>query len=399
MSTALWLPRRVLEALMPPAEPRLALMSFVARLPTFLVTLSLVLIVREQGGTFTWAGLLSANYALGVVIFGPVVATSVSRHGGKWPMRLTGLAFPLVSIALVYSSSPRSLWQAILAFVLGAALPPTVAVMRSLWGQLGLADSKVRAAYTWEATVTELLAVTSPALLAVLMLTGSAGNALILAAITGGSAAWLVGGSDVSTRVVEPDSTGRRHLTATFTPLLSPPFVLLLVAMLVCAAALGMTALAIPAFVDTHGDAGVSGAVYAAWGVGSAIGVVLLGSAVVSSRSLPWLVLIYAAGTALPLVASTNVALAVTLAIGGAPIALVSACELTLVNDLVPKVDLPVAFTWAGTISLLGEGIGFQAGGALAEHVGTDGVFIGASCIALAAMIPAIVLATITNRD
>lgn len=156
-------------------------------------------------------------------------------------------------------------------------------------------------------------------------------------------------------------------------------FLLLLSTMALTAVSLGMIALAIPTFVEAKGDPGATGLVYAAWGVGSTIGIIMFGRsrAIAQSAYFPLLVLALAVGAAVPLLATTNLGLALALAVGGTPIAVVSAAELALITRLVATDDLAIGFTVAATASMLGEAVGFQVGGLVAEEAGTNGLFTG----------------------
>ncbi|TFV29912.1 hypothetical protein E4K10_46230 [Streptomyces sp. T1317-0309] len=46
----------------------------VSRLPVYLVSLALILVVREQGGSYPQAGLVSALYTVGMALGSPLIA-------------------------------------------------------------------------------------------------------------------------------------------------------------------------------------------------------------------------------------------------------------------------------------------------------------------------------------
>ncbi|GHF35422.1 MFS transporter [Streptomyces morookaense] len=379
------LPSRFLDLLTRRRVAGPAWWSVVARLPVYLMSLAMVLVVREQGGSYAQAGFVAALYTVGMALGSPLVARRVDRRGRRPVLVVTGLVYPSALTALVWATRPGDWAQPVTALVAGAALPPANACMRSLWARLPLKEDEREIAYLWEALLTEVLVIGAPLMLAGLMLSGSAGIALTTVAAIGGAGALGI----ASTRL--PEGTGEtadepspRSLLG---PLGSPAMLALMAIMAVCAVPIGLMTLAIPAFVDAHGSRGSTGVVYACWGVGSAVGALWLGrsqSEVAPHRRFPRLVLAFAVGTALPLLATSQPTLGVALAVGSAPIALVSASEMTLVSTVADSRLLTEAFTWASLATVVGDAVGQQAGGLLIEPVGPHGVFAVAAGVALA---------------
>ncbi|MER6913558.1 MFS transporter [Streptomyces sp. NPDC000594] len=383
------MPRRFLRLLTRPHVAGPAWWSVVSRLPVYLMSLAMVLVVREQGGSYAQAGLVSALYTLGMALGSPLVARRVDRAGRRGVLLGTGLVYPTALTALVWATGPATPAQLALAVAAGAALPPANACMRSLWARLPLRADERETAYLWEALLTELLVIGAPLMLAVLMAGGSAGLAVTTVAVLGG-----IGALGLALTPPHPD-LAERERSATkeqdtpgglFGPLRDPVLLALVAVMAGSAVPIGLMTLAIPAFVDRHGTPGHTGLVYACWGIGSAIGALWLGTSQSRRpvhRRFPWLVLAYAVGTALPLFATSETTLALALALGGAPIALVSACEMNLVGAVADSRFLTEAFTWASLATVLGEAVGQQTGGLLVEPIGPHGVFAVAVAAAL----------------
>ncbi|MGK5632078.1 MFS transporter [Streptomyces sp. URMC 123] len=373
--------------------------SVVSRLPVYLMSLAMVLVVREQGGDYARAGLVSALYTLGMAVGGPAVARRVDRSGRRAVLTATGLVYPLALSVLVWATAPAEPAQLLLALLAGAALPPANACMRSLWARLPLKDEERETAYLWEALLTELLVIGAPLMLAALMVTGSARLAVTTVAVVGGVGALGLALTPLPRETEDRETedreraeraraadSGRGAGRGLLGPLRDRAVLTLLAVMAASAVPIGLLVLAIPAFVDAHGSRGRTGLVYACWGVGSAIGALWLGragSGVAVHRRFPWLLLAYAAGTALPLLATSELTLALALALGGAPIALVSASEMSLVSSLAEGRLLTEAFTWASLATVAGEAVGQQAGGLLVGPLGPHGVFAVALAVAL----------------
>ncbi|RLV04399.1 MFS transporter [Streptomyces griseocarneus] len=377
------LPRRFLVLLTRRHVAGPAWWSVVARLPVYLMSLAVVLVVREQGGGYARAGLVAALYTVGMALGGPLVARLTDRRGRRPVLVATGLAYPSALAVLVWCAGPDGWAQPVAAAAAGAALPPANSCMRSLWARLPLDDGDRETAYLWEALLTEVLVIGAPLMLAALMLSGSAGRALTAVAVVGG-----VGALGLAlTPLPAGDGVDRGARSGLLGPLRSPALLALTVVMAVCAVPIGLMTLAIPAFVAEHGTPGGTGVVYACWGVGSAVGGLWLGrsqSEVAAHRRFPRLVLAYAVGTALPLLATSRPTLAVALAVGGAPIALVSASEMKLVSTVADGRLLTEAFTWASLASVVGDAVGQQTGGLLMDRAGPHGVFAVATGVALA---------------
>ncbi|WP_244184069.1 MFS transporter [Streptomyces cellostaticus] len=375
------MPRRFLRLLTRPHIAGLAWWSVVSRLPVYLMSLAMVLVVREQGGGYPQAGLVSALYTAGMALGSPLVARRVDRAGRRPVLLATGGTYPAALILLVWATVPADPAQLVLAVLAGASLPPANACMRSLWARLPLEEDERATAYLWEALLTELLVIGTPVMLAALMFAASVGSALTAVAVLGGIGAVGLALTPLPPEVTEPDRAAAESggpPGGLLGPLRNRALLGLLAVMAASAVPIGLMTLAIPAFVDAHGTAGRTGFVYACWGIGSAVGALWLGDSQTERpvhRRFPWLVLAFAAGTALPLLAGSEITLGLALAVGGAPIALVSAAEMTLVSTLADGRLLTEAFTWASLSTVLGEAVGQQTGGLLADPLGPHGVF------------------------
>jgi MFS family permease len=368
--------------------------SVVARLPVYLMSLAVVLTIREQGGSYAQAGLIAALYTIGMALGSPLIARRLDRNGRRGVLIVTAVAYPCALTALVWATRPGSWAQPVLAVAAGIALPPTNACMRALWARMPLAEQDRETAYLWEALLTEVLVIGAPLMLAALMLSGSAGAALTTVAVVGGIGALGLAfvrlpantesepATDANTTDADADAADApRH------PLRDPSMLVLMGVMTACAVPIGLMTLAIPAFVSAHGSPGGTGVVYACWGLGSAVGALWVGRAaskVAMHVRFPRLVLAFAVGTGLAVSATSPLTLAIALAVGSTPIALVSAGEMTLVGALADKRLLARAFTWASLATVLGDAVGQQVGGLLMDPIGSRGVFTVAFGVALA---------------
>ncbi|MCP2257412.1 putative arabinose efflux permease, MFS family [Streptoalloteichus tenebrarius] len=374
--------RRFAHLLTRPKVAPAAFWSVLARLPVYLMTLAIVLVVREQGGSYAQAGTVAAVYTLAMAVLGPWVGRQADRHGHRPVLLVTGVAFPLSMAVFIWWTEPGTVGQLAMAAVSGSLPPPANSSVRSLWARLPLDERAREAAYLWEALLTELLIIGSPLLLAALMITGSASLGLTTITVIGGVAACGFALTP-ALAAVRPSGGGAVGLG----PLCERGLLTLFGLMAGYAVPIGLLTLAIPAFVDQHGERGHTGFVYACWGIGSALGVLVMGNLGTERpdhQRFPWLVLAYAVGLALPVLAFSELTLGLALAVGGLPIALVAATELSLVRGLAEPHTLTEAFTWASTATVVGEAVGQQLGGLLVERAGARGVFVLGVAVALA---------------
>jgi hypothetical protein len=117
---------------------------------------------------------------------GPILGATADRHGPPrvlLPAAAGQAALLLALVAMVARGAPNGLVVAT-AGLAGALLPPTSACMRALWPVvMSRRPEALGAAYALDATTQELLWITGPAVVAVLVLVASPGAAVALAAL------------------------------------------------------------------------------------------------------------------------------------------------------------------------------------------------------------------------
>ncbi|MEU7141638.1 MFS transporter [Nocardia sp. NPDC046473] len=375
--------RRFLGFLTSPGVPGPAWWSVVSRLPMYLMALGLVLVIREQHGGYGYAGLGSACYTVGLGVGGPWVARVIDRHH-RPALFVTGAVFPILVVAATWLTGPGPAQLALMAAA-GVTQPPVLPYVRGLWARLARDRESLEIAYLWEALLGEALIIGAPLIFAVLMAGFSARAALTVVVILGGIGSWCVAvttGADTASR----QRDGRPRA-----PFRNRGILALAGVMAACQLPLGMLTLAIPAFLDHDGRGAGSqrvALVFACWGIGSTVAAIWLGqrqSAVEDWRRLPWQILLFAVGIGLLGLTTSDVSLAVALAIGGAPIALISASEMSLCSRLSDQDSLAEGFMWATSATIAGDAVGKQFGGILIDLVGPHGVFVLAFACAAAA--------------
>src|SRR5919107_2639518 len=167
-----------------PYVRRLVLSGMLARLPAGMIGLALLLLVREQGGSYAAAGLVSGAYFVATAVGAPVSGRLVDRRGQARILFSRALIFP----ALLVGVCVLALLDAHVALVgaagaaSGVMMPPVGASLRTLWPRL-FVDAELRAAaYALEASLQEITFIVGPLLVAVLTAAASPALALGVAA-------------------------------------------------------------------------------------------------------------------------------------------------------------------------------------------------------------------------
>jgi MFS family permease len=324
------------------------------------VPLALVLLVREQTGSFAAAGAVVGALGLAVGVFNPIRGRLVDTKGQR--KTLTPLAFVHVcclAILVVLAVGDAPTWTLVVAVIAGAAPAPLMSSLRALWRDL-VPEARLQTAYALQAVLTEVLFVASPLLAAFLVAAFSAQVAVLVLILVefAGVVAFTATPASRSWRS-EAREAGRLGA------LESPGMRTLVLASLPFGMVFGALDVAAPAFADLHGAAESAGIALAALALGSMVGGLIYGS-----RSWPWdlparyLVLLVALAGMVALAAlSPGLPLFVLLlAVAGLVVAPATTIIYTLLDRVAPRGTATEATTWM----ILGYAVGGAIGAALA---------------------------------
>ncbi|WP_327673853.1 MFS transporter [Kitasatospora sp. NBC_00458] len=153
--------------------------ALLGRLSYGMVPLALLLAVRDTTGSFSAAGAAMALFALTSVLLSPARAGLVDRHGPRRTLPpMAGLYAVLLLATAAATARPGAgpLTLGALVAAAGACTPPLGPVMRTLWRGLLPDPALLRRAYSLDGVAEELLFVTGPLLVGLLLpVTGPAG--------------------------------------------------------------------------------------------------------------------------------------------------------------------------------------------------------------------------------
>ncbi|WP_406142789.1 MFS transporter [Streptomyces anulatus] len=271
--------------------------ALLGRLSYGMVSLSLVLAIKEATDSYAVAGTVMALFGLTSVLLSPTRAGLVDRYGPRRALPPMAAAYALLLTGLAFATSWPGTSGILLggsAVLAGACTPPLGPVMRALWRDLVPDPRLLQRAFSLDTVAEELLFVTGPLLVGLLLhiATPSVGLAASAALVLTGSLA-LTSSPAVRGKVghkrapsgpapseeldsgVQPAPSGRR-------PLQGGPGLRQAIAVSASVGmCLGAFNLLVIAFADEHQDPAAVTWILAALSGGSAIGGLIYGA-------VPW---------------------------------------------------------------------------------------------------------------
>jgi MFS family permease len=366
-----------------PGSLRLYATGVVARLPQGMLSLSCLLLVRDATHSYALAGLAVGGEALASAAAGPTQGRLVDRFGrgrvlGPWALAQATLLVALVAAA--HAGAP-GLGLVAIASAIGAAQPaiaPAVrALLRTLFDEPGVRET----AYALESVIQELIWISGPLLVALVVSISSPSGALLVCAATGVLGTGLFVTSPVGRRGRPARPTVRTAILRAV-----PELRRLLVPIALMGVAIGATEVGLPSLALHAGSRSSTGLLLAMWSAGSMIGGLLYGArewglalAERYRRLLAGAVL-----CAAPLVFAHSIAAGlVGSLLTGLSIAPVFSCQYALVGRVVQDGMETEAFTWVSSALVAGIAGGSALGGALIAGLGVSAPFL-VTCAALA---------------
>ena len=170
--------------LLSPRSGALIVAAFIARLPSVMTSIGLLLVVSELRGSYAEAGLVTAVFALGSAVAAPWLGRLLDRHGPRRVIPLSALTagISLTALAVVVSSAP-SLALVGLAGVAGAAQPPIGPALRVGVRALFSDQARRQAGYAMDSVSVEGVYVVGPLCLSLALGLGQREVLLVAAAV------------------------------------------------------------------------------------------------------------------------------------------------------------------------------------------------------------------------
>ncbi|WSK08613.1 MFS transporter [Kitasatospora sp. NBC_01300] len=358
--------------------------AFLARLPYAMLSMGILLLVKDTHGSYGTASTVAAVAAVAQALIGPQTGRLADRYGQTAvlvPTVVVHAASVGTLIALALGHAPA--WSLFLAAVpAGASVPQIGAMVRSRWiakftadGASASSAAKVGTAFAFESVTDEFTFVIGPILATAVATTVSPSAGLIAEATL-----TLVGGlAFAAQRRTAParalPQPGVRRASA----LASPGVRLLAGAFLGVGAVFGGMQVSVNAFADSVGQHGAAGTVYGIFAGGSMVAGVLYGviawrRSVQHRMIMSYALLVLGCST---LWAMPNlIALATAGLVCGLAIAPTLISGYTLVETLVADGAKTEAFTWLTGAIGLGLAVGQMIAGQLIDGHGPSSGFL-----------------------
>ncbi len=368
-----------------PGSAGLFASALIARLPQGMSSLAILLLVRGSTHSYAAAGAAVGADAFAVAACAPVAGRLVDRYGRARvlaPFAL-GQACAYVGLVVAARAGAGAAAQIALAALAGALLPPIAPVVRVLLRR-AFDDPITRdTAYALESVLQELVWMTGPLVVAVVIAIVSPSAAVVLLGAIGvlGTLTFLRG------RLIKHAGSQPalpRHGSA----LASAELRALLIPVALTGAALGATEVGLPSLALHAGSRPAAGLLLALWSVGSMTGGLWYGGrtwrAPLGARYRVLLIALIACTA--PLIAARSILVgAIFSLLVGLPVAPMFSCQYALVGRTAPPGAETEAFTWMSAALVGGIAAGSALGGAAIGLSGVSGPFVLACGVALLA--------------
>jgi MFS family permease len=370
-----------------PGIPRLVVSSLVGRVPASMGPLSVVLLVQSVTGSYAHAGSAAGAFAIATALASPLLGRIIDRVGQTWILVSCGSVFAaaFATLALTAKHGVDMTLVVGCVAVAGLANPPLAPSMRTLWSAR-VDGPTLQTAYALESTMQEVIFITGPLLVALLVTTISPAAAVLVAA---GLA--FVGTVSFATSPASRAWRGEPRAQDWAGPLRDHGIRTLVAVMVLLAVAFGLLQVAIAAFAARNGAPGAAGVLLATWTSGSLVGGLFAGGrrwAAPVERRYVGLLLLLAGAFALLLLPETNLQMGALIVFAGLPIAPWLSCTYLLVDRLTPTGTVTEAFTWVLTGFLSGQSVGASLAGVLIDASGPRMALLAATVsLTLAAVV------------
>jgi len=339
--------------------------ALIGRLPIAALSLSTIILIRHETGSFAVAGVVEAAVGIAAAVSLPIQGRLVDRYGQTAVLVPAAALNPLALVALVVvaNGGADAAPLAAIGALCGATFPAMSSCMRTLWSDL-VPDPVLRqSAFALDAVLLEVCFIVGP--LATGALVGAGWPA---AAVLANAAFSTVGTLVFAASRASRSWRGSRTHGDWAGPQRSAGILVLLLTELGFGTAIGAMEISTTAFATHHGSPGLAGALIAVQAAASMAGGLWYGSRRHQTRAgerYPRLCLFVAIGFA-PLILMGSVASAFPLmALSGFAFAPAGAVLYMLLDEIAPPGGATEASTWLITAVVTGVAGGTAIGGGL----------------------------------
>jgi hypothetical protein len=368
-----------------PASLAFAIPGVIGRMPMAMLSLAQVMLLSAVTGSYGIAGSVSAAGAVLYAAVTPRVARMADRYGQARVLIPQVTVFAAATTTLAACAAGRApVWALTATGALSRATMPSLGPMvRSRWSHILSGSGLLDAAFSLEGIADELIFITGPVLVAMLV-TGIAPVAGVL--VTAALAVAGVAGLTSQRRSQPPPAPARRGRAG----VLRSPAVRVLIGMQVCLGALFVAVdLATLAFAADHGHRVLAGPLLALYGLGSAIAGVWYGTRRWQAPLATRLITALAATVAgvAPLAVMPGIwPMAAALTAAGLGISATLATAYRALDLAVPAGQRTEAMSWLTTAAATGTALGAPVTGHLIDTYGAAAGYLFSFAAGLAAL-------------
>lgn len=360
-------------ALSTPGVRTFTVAGLVARLPVAMIALATVLLVSNQTGSYAYAGLLSALFAVTAALVSIGTSRWADAVGQTRVLRVLAVAHS--SLLAVFTSAIVLRWapavQILLVMAAGATSPAIGSFVRARWAALQRGPETARIGFAWEGILDEVIFTIGPLVTTFLAFSyGFATPLWIAAALVGIGSLWL----SFARRTTPPVHALSEHSMSLTSVLRTPGLRPVVVSALGLGTLFGSLDVGVVAFTADQSAGTYAGIVLAAFAATSMIGGILYGirswpGSVVQQTQAAAAALVMVM-LAMPLVPN-NATLTVVAAMAGFCVAPTLIGLFTLASALVPPRHVTEGLTWTNSGLAAGFATGSAIGGVLVDALGT----------------------------
>jgi MFS family permease len=353
---------------------RIMVSQIVARFPSGMIVLALLIHIVGIFDSYGAAGLVLAATSTGQAIAGPVTSRLMGRLGARPVLILTTLVCALSLTFIALTAMPLPGYMAV-GLLSGLSFPPVQPAVRTMYPKL-VEPARLPRLFSLDASAQEIIWVMGPMVITFISLQVSPVLGLLVCAgllVAGG--AWFISSPELGEVRFAP-STGR------FGAVLTRSSVLLatVAGFLLIGAAASIEA----AIVRRFGEGGVqAGVILAVMSLASLVAGFAFGHRQVGRFTLSLWMATLLVGSVFATLVDGFWQTMIAVAVAGLGIAPALAVMFALVASRVSFSESAEAYGWANTGQLVGAALGSAVAGFLIDSLGANGGFLTAAVFAL----------------
>lgn len=258
-----------------PGTRAFTLAGILARLPLPMTGIGIIIMLSQSGGSYAFAGAVSATFVMTCALVSPQISRLVDRHGQR---RVLPFVTVISTLGLVMLSLNSLWWDSAWMMFTGALLsgfmPSISAMVRARWTAIYRGQPRLQTAYSLETVLDEVSFIAGPPLAVALGVMVRPEAAMLLATlllITGVAALLAQRGTEPPRIPLDVTSSNRSLIRL-------PAMRLLVMLMMAMGVIVGTINIVSVAFATEQGQPALASMVLSAYALGSCLAGLLFGA-------------------------------------------------------------------------------------------------------------------------